>query len=142
VNRYFDASALVKLFVAEKGSDQVRKWVAAGPVFTARLSLVEIDAAVTRRHRAGDLGPGSLRTFDEDFARVADTWILQEFTPEVVARARTLVRETPLRAADAIHLASCQRLSGDLGEPMPMVCYDRVLGEAAARVGIRVLGRA
>ena len=47
--RYFDASALAKRYVREKGSLKVRRLLASDVPATSRLSAVEIASALMRR---------------------------------------------------------------------------------------------
>ena len=50
---YFDASALAKRYVREKGSLKVRRLLASDLPATSRYSVVEITSALTRRTREG-----------------------------------------------------------------------------------------
>ena len=52
---YFDASALVKRYVRETGSQTVRRLLATGVAATSRLSEVEVASAIARRTREGVL---------------------------------------------------------------------------------------
>jgi hypothetical protein len=55
---YLDASALVKRYVQEPGSDWLREGLASGSVptlFTSRLTIVEVISAFARRIREGSL---------------------------------------------------------------------------------------
>jgi uncharacterized protein len=61
-----------------------------------------------------------------------------ELTEEVCARARVLLQRHPLRAGDAIQLASCLYLQEQLGEQMPIVAFDDRLVAAARLEGLRV----
>jgi predicted nucleic acid-binding protein len=67
-----DSSALVKRFVAEKGSDRVNVLVRSGePVATAKIAYAEIYAGLTRRRREGDVSEGdyahACRQFEGDW---------------------------------------------------------------------------
>ncbi len=49
---YLDSSALVKLYVTEPGTDNVRTWLAAAAAAcTSRIARMEVAAAVARRTR-------------------------------------------------------------------------------------------
>jgi len=49
-----------------------------------------------------------------------------------------LLQQHPLRAGDAIQLASCLYLQEQLAEPIPMVVFDDRLLAAARLEGLRV----
>ncbi len=138
--RYYDASALVKRYVEEPGSASVRKWLSSGTPATARYSLVEIASALSRRAREGDL---SRREADRLLAAVeedAGGLLLVELHPGVEARARALTAAHPLRAGDALQLASCLHLREGGAGAVEFVGWDRRLAAAARAEGLRTKG--
>jgi len=118
---YLDASALVKLVVEEPESPALRRYLAAPAVrATSILAAVEVPLALARR-RGGDERAVALLTRVE----------LLPLTDAVVERAGRLA---PLRALDAIHLASAL----ELGPLDAFVAYDRQLRERAQAAGLPV----
>ena len=139
MTRYFDASALVKRYVRERGTVTVRRLLASGVIATSRLSEVEISSGIARRSREGSF---TNRTRDRMIAALqADLPALAivEVIPEITADARALLVRHPLRAADAIQLASCLYLQRQLGEPVPFVAFDQRLLTAAEGEGLAVV---
>ena len=138
LTRYFDASALVKRYVAEAGSVAVRRLMRE-PVATSRLSEVEIASALARLAREGAMSAAerdrALERLTEDFQSF---WVV-ETTREVVALARILLIGYPLRAGDALQLASCQYLRRELSDNMPMVVFDDRLVRAAREERVPVV---
>jgi uncharacterized protein len=134
--QYFDASALVKRYVREKGSVKVRRLISSALPATSRLSEVEVASALARLARGGAFSvterDRALAAVEVDFAAI----LVVELTPEIAARARTLLQRHPLRAGDAIQLASCLYLQEQLGEEVPLVAFDGRLTEAARREGL------
>ena len=133
---YFDSSALVKRYVAETGSGDVRALLDRATPATSRLSAVEIASALARRCREGHLS-ASLRDrllgeLDEDL----ESFYLVEVAPDVVRFASAMLKRNPLRAADAVHLASSLVLQEKLGSPVVFAAFDRNLAAAASREGI------
>jgi hypothetical protein len=55
--------------------------------------------------------------------------------PEITIDARALLLRHPLRASDAIQLASCLYLRRELNQPVPFVAFDQRLLEAARGEG-------
>lgn len=139
MTRYFDASALVKRYVRERGTVTVRRLLASGVIATSRLSEVEISSGIARRAREGSF---TNRTRDRMIAALqADLPALAivEMIPEITADARALLLRHPLRAGDAIQLASCRYLQQQLGEQVPFVAFDLHLLTAAEGEGLTVV---
>jgi predicted nucleic acid-binding protein len=131
--RYFDASALVKRYVREKGSAKVQRLLAAEVPATSRLSAVEIASAVARRLREGNLSGEDrdriLAALDRDLTAV----LVVEVTAAVVTSAQGLLQRHPLRTGDAIQLASCLHLQEHIEEDVTFVGFDdRLLAAARA----------
>lgn len=134
--RFFDASALAKLYVQEPESSAVRLHVKSDAAAASRLSEVEVASAIANRVRAGAM-PEVDR--DRAFATLTDdlaAMLLVELTNEVTRRARALLQRYPLRAGDAIQLASCLDLQDRLRQPIPLVSFDTRLNEAAVAEGL------
>ena len=134
--RYFDASALVKRYVREKGSAKVARLLSSDAPATSRLSAVEVASALAFRAREGTCSVAerdrALTALDDDLGAI----LVVEMTPEVTARACSLLRRHPLRAGDAVQLASCLFLQDELGQAISLVAFDDRLAKAAAAEGI------
>lgn len=129
---YLDTSALVKRFVAERGSDRVQEIVKSGePLATSKIGYAEAYAALTRRKREGSLSAReyaqACRNFEDDWK----TYIRLDLQDDVLLLARDLIKRRPLRGVDAIHLASALTLSRALGEPIELLASDAGLLDAA-----------
>lgn len=138
--RYWDASALVPLAVAEPASDQVRGWLAEDDhVITWSWTRVEIVSAVERRSREGALSRIQRREVLERFETLAGGW--DEVTDMLAVRLRAcaLLARHPLRAADAGQLGAALLVQEQLAEPLAFVCLDSRLATAAELEGCRVL---
>lgn len=64
--------------------------------------------------------------------------LLVELTAEVVSAALGLLTRHPLRAGDAIQLASCLELRQRLKYPITFVAFDQQLLRAARKEGLDV----
>ena len=128
----------MKRYITETGSVAVRRLMRE-PVATSRLSEVEVASALARLAREGAM---SMTDRDRALERLAEDvqrfWVV-ETTREVVVLARTLLAGYPLRAGDAIQLASCQYLRRELSDDIPMVVFDERLCKAAVANGIAVI---
>jgi predicted nucleic acid-binding protein len=104
---YCDTSSLVKLYVAESGSDDVRALVnSAAVVATSVIAYAETRAALARLRREKQLPPAAFararRQFDADWASIASVSLNEGQT----RRAGDLADRYGLRALDGIHLAA------------------------------------
>jgi hypothetical protein len=116
---YVDASALVKLFKAERETDAFRDALRDWPVQVAS-DLIRVEAVCTAR-RLG--GAGILQRANAALERIS----LVPLTPEIIELA-TDAHAPPLRAMDAIHLATALTLREELGA---VFVYDDDLRAAA-----------
>lgn len=133
---FLDTSALVKLYIAEPGSERMREFVARGePVAVSVLAFAEIHATFRRRKREELLQSAELEELQLGFA---DDW--EELTQIPVGSAVLklvpgLCERHPLRGADAVHLASALLLHQE-GLQVTFACSDRHLVGAAAAEGL------
>lgn len=72
--------------------------------------------------------------------RELPSFVVVEVVPAVTSRARALLNAYPLRASDAIQLASCYHLQERLGNDVPFVVFDERLAAVARESGATVLG--
>jgi hypothetical protein len=116
---YIDTSALVKLFKAERETEAFRTALADWPVQVAS-ELIRVEAICTAR-RLGS--PDVLQRASEALERIN----LIPISPEIIELA-TAAHTPPLRAMDAIHLATALTMREDLGA---IFVYDNDLHAAA-----------
>ena len=121
---YLDASALVKLVVAEPESATLAELLAeGGPTVASIVVTVEIPRAIRRA------GAAALMARASDVLSRVELLALDEEVTRVAAG----LEPPDLRALDAIHLASALSLGEELG---PFVCYDRRLAQAVRAGGL------
>lgn len=103
---------------------------------SSRLSFVECGAAFARAHREGRASRG---WFDRAIDALEEVWqdvAVVELDERITERAVVIARDQPLRAADAIHLASALAGAPSTGD-VTFACFDRRLWEAAAALGMK-----
>lgn len=143
---YLDASALVKRYVDEAGSDWLRAIIApALPplLFTSRMAIVEVMSAFARRVRDGSLASDEFATARDAFrGDCLNEYQIMPPTMTVIDLACTLLERHPLRAYDAIHLATAlgaQQFLAAHGYPtLTFLCADDRLNRVAAVEGLAV----
>ena len=134
---FVDTSVLVKLYIAEPGSERMRESAAQEVRIAASvLAFAEIHATFARRRREALLLAPEL---EELLLRFADDWeeLLQvPVGAEVLAFIPELCKRHPLRGADAVHLASALLLRQEL--EVLFACSDGSLLAAAAAEGLAI----
>ena len=137
--RYWDASALVPLVVAESASDAVRSQLAEDShIVSWAWTRTEIISAVERRTREGALSRQQRRAVLERFSAFAATWDEVTEMLAVRARANALLARHPLRAVDAGQLGAALLIQEHSATPLSFVCLDSRLACAAELEGLRV----
>ena len=138
--RYWDASAVVPLAIAEHSSDQARDWLDQDPVLvTWAWTRVEIASAIERRARQGQISRAERRACLDRIAELAQAWDEVVDLQSVRSRALALLARHPLRAADAAQLGAALLVAEDDPSSLTFVCLDEQLALAADREGLRVL---
>ena len=101
------------------------------------VTSVEMFSLLNRRVREGSLPAADLPALGNTFLSHADVeYVTVPLDRDVLARARVLVERHPLRALDAIQLASAQQAIVNLGEAIIFVSSDRTLLAAAHAKGL------
>ncbi len=130
---YIDTSALLKWYVNEAGSDEMRGQRAAfDGWFTSWLSYAEALSAIERRCKDGVL------TIED--AQSANTMLVADFkalfvvdvNAKVLAEAGTLVANSYLRGADLVHRATIHWLLHE-GAISHFFCSDQRLMNAVSQ---------
>jgi predicted nucleic acid-binding protein len=138
---YADSSALVKRHVHETGTHWFRSLcdsTAGNLIITARISMVEVYSALNRRQREASLATTDYDDIAADFAAVCIAeYQFVELTSAAVERARRLLERHPLRAYDAVQLASALMVQDTLvSAGLPALTFlaadDRLLAAAQA----------
>jgi uncharacterized protein len=133
---FLDTSALVKLYIAEPGSDRLREAVAGGePVAASVLAFAEIHATFARRRREELLQAAELEQLQLAFASDWEELTQVPVGSAVLELVPGLCERHPLRGADAVHLASALLLHQE-GLQVTFACSDRHRMGAAAAEGL------
>jgi predicted nucleic acid-binding protein len=143
---YLDTSALGKRYVQEIGTAWIRSIVTSTPSHTlliAWITMVEIYSALARRRREGSVTAADYSIAVQAFtAHCASEYDFVELEMSVVILARDLLERHPLRAYDAIQLASALvankvLLSAQL-PPLTFLSADERLNTVAVAEGLIV----
>jgi len=144
VSFYFlEATAFVKLFVQEPGTDALIGLMEASEDNRKLISAstpLEVYAVLKRRERAGDIAPvdaaSALSVLRLESARM----VQQPLNPAVIEAARQLLDRTTLRWTDALQLGAALAARDMFhGTEIVFVSASALLIEAAASEGFKVL---
>jgi len=137
--RYWDASALVPLLVAEPDSELARTWLSEDHrVVTWVWTRTEIVGAIERRAREGSLSRRQRREVLGRLDSFARSWDEVTEVLAVRSRANALLARHPLRAADAGQLGAALLVQEQLAGALDFVCLDDRLCAAAELESLRV----
>jgi predicted nucleic acid-binding protein len=132
---YLDTSSLVKLYVDEPGSPDVRGLVEEADVVTASVvAYPEARAALARRRRELSLTAGEHRrakaALDADWPRI----LALDVVGPLAWSAGDLAERQGLRGFDAVHLASYLTIAREFpDEDVAFSSADSALASAASR---------
>ncbi len=139
---YVDTSALAKRYLKETGSAWVLSWIEppfGNIIVVAELASVEMFSLMTRRQREGTLSPANAKTLEADFLlHNQKEYLVVPLESAILVQARALINKHPLRALDAIQLASALQAVALLNERITFVSADNNLLTAASAEGFAV----
>jgi predicted nucleic acid-binding protein len=132
---YFDSSALVKLLIAEEGSDLVEElWDGCDAAVSSRLAYPEVCAALAAAERF--FSRKEIRLAESTWELYWEAMRLIELNAEIGKNAGAIARSSMLRGADSVHLASAMAVGFD---DLIVAVWDRQLHAASIAVGLRVV---
>ena len=137
---YLDTSSLVKLYIEEVGSDDVRSLVArAAVIATSVVAYAETRAALARLRRSGDLSPAKFAAAKRDVEAQWPSFLALEVSAAVSREAGEFAERYALRGFDALHLASFAEIARRAGAAdTRFSSFDHPLNKAARDVSRRL----
>lgn len=131
---YLDSSALVKVYVNEPGSERLGVRMEQGDrIFTSELTFAEIHSTFARKRRNNEINSRKFHVLLRNFL---NDWAFKFVRLEVNANTMTaipaLVKEYPLKGADAVHLSSAIWLRDAAGDGSSLGGGDSVIEFGAA----------
>lgn len=138
-NYFADTSALAKRYLAEIGSRWVVSWIipsANNVIVVSELVFVEMRSLLERRVREKSLSATNAAILKSNFLlHYGNEYLPVLLDTHIVEEAARLADTHPLRALDAIQLASAIHAVNLLGESMTFVSADKNLLTAATAEG-------
>jgi predicted nucleic acid-binding protein len=138
--KFWDASAVVPLLLAESHTQAMAGLVARDPVMLVWWGTeVECASAMARLEREGALGHDAITYAMRRLARLARGWHEVEPTEVLREAAMRFLRVHPLRAADALQLAAAYLAAERRPASLEFVTLDDRLAAAASKEGFPVV---
>lgn len=135
---YLDASALVKNYIAESGTEEVRLAIAASSaVGTHMISRAEVSAALAKAVRMKALQEEEAAVCLARFRKYWPDLIRLGVSELLVSHADRLAWDHGLRGYDAVHLAAADLWQDALGEKITFAVFDAKLWKAARDIGLQ-----
>jgi uncharacterized protein len=143
---FFDSSSLVKRYAQETGTNWVFSLIRPSTknrLYLARITGVEVVAALTKRMRTGSLTQvatnKAIARFEREFS---NRYVLVDASPIIISNAMNLAKNHTLRGYDAVQLASALQANADRisvgGSPLTFISADNHLNSAATAEGLTV----
>lgn len=137
---YLDASALVKEFVYESGSERVVDIINSGyPIYSSVVVYPETLFALRRKKYRGEITEDE---FDQKVTKIEDRWQslnIVKLNQNILFLLQDRAIRYPLRALDAIHLASVLWIKENIDATCKLVCSDDELIEYSKAEGLEVI---
>jgi predicted nucleic acid-binding protein len=135
---YAETSAVLRWLFGEAGGDQARVVMAESEKVTAsRLTLIEARRVIRRAEREGRLPAAKSADVLALFAQAASRWAVLELSEGVARRAEDAFPQEPVRALDALHLASALFLRQSVPDLAVLTADERIAANAAL-LGFRI----
>lgn len=141
MNLYAETSAVVAWLLDEERGD--RAWsqlVAADAIHTSDLTLIECDRAFRRAADIGRVTASESSRLQAIIDTASAHWTLHGIDAEIVHRSRRSFPREPIRALDAIHLATALTVRSLSPDVQVLSFDDRILDNATA-LGFQCLPR-
>lgn len=130
---YLDTSAFIKLHDSrDSGSAEARRHVRGLRIASSVLLYAEAMSAVARKRREDELTQDEVEDLRGRVRRSYRRALKVQLTTAVLREAEQLVFAHPLRAADAIHVASALLLARTSSEDVSLVTGDSRMEAAAS----------
>ncbi len=141
MNLYAESSAVLAWLLDEETAPQVRDVLGAAEIIVASdLTLVECDRVLIRAAALGELTEAEAADRHAQLSAAAAHWHMLRVAPEIVDRARRPFPGEPVRALDALHLASTL-VARNAVRALGLLSLDERVRGAGRKLGLDVFPR-
>lgn len=138
MNLYVESSAIVANLLGEPTSSRVREFLAsADAVASSDLTLIETARVLVRAVARAEIPESDAAKQLQELDEMAAKWGILPIGPDIVERARKPFPAEPIRALDAIHLASALAARATIPD-LQILSLDERIRNAARQLGFKV----
>ncbi|MCY3932016.1 MAG: type II toxin-antitoxin system VapC family toxin [Acidobacteria bacterium] len=135
---YAESSAVLSwLFREPMGAEASRLLRSASLIFASELTLLECDRALRAAEARGRLDGAGARTVRAWLDEARATWNVYRIGAVIMGRARRTFPCEPVRALDALHLATALHVA-EFERDLTVLTFDRRIRSNAAALGLEV----
>ena len=137
---FCDTSALIKLYIVEEGSKELKRRLAqAEAVAVCRIAWAEAHAALSRREREVPKDTSLIEQAKTALAKDWPRFVVMEVNQAMVERAGEYADTFALRGYDSVQLAAAYQAGRVSGLPIFFASFDMRLNKAAKLLGMECL---
>jgi len=137
---YLDTSCLVKIYVEEEGSEEVRRHIAESEIVaTSQIAYVELFSALSRKLKEREISRKDFRKVSERFERDWGSLFTINVTESVIRKAAKICNRRDVRAYDAVHISSALTIQDKVGVDALFLSADAKQVSAAKMEKMKVL---
>ena len=137
---FCDTSALLKLFIAEQGSESMVKMHSSSVgIAVCRITWAESMAAFAQRTRFKGANQSGLAQARSMLEQAWPGFAIADVTQPLVEKAGVFAEAFALRGYDSVQLAAAHQLHEQCALPLTFACFDRRLNQAAKLLQLEVL---
>jgi predicted nucleic acid-binding protein len=137
---FCDTSALLKLFIAEQGSESmIQTHASAIGIAVCRIAWAESMAALAQRTRVEGANQSGLAQARSMLEQAWADFAIVDVTQALVEQAGVFSEAFALRGYDSVQLAAAHQLHQQCALPLTFACFDRRLNLAAKLLQLQVL---
>ena len=103
---YIDTSSYLKLYLKEKGTEEVRNLVRKNRILSSAILLIECFSALSRKKQSKEISDKDFFNLVSRIKEGADYIHIVRLTDEVLKKFEEVALQSAARALDAIHIAS------------------------------------
>lgn len=130
---YVESSAVLMWMLGQARAAEIEKLIdSADWIFSSDLTLIEADRALIRAQSLGQFSSAEAIELSSRMADVSLTWDIVGFSPGIVRRARRPFPAEPIRALDALHVASAMAVRESVPDIEILSLHDRIRRVAEA----------
>jgi predicted nucleic acid-binding protein len=134
---YLDTSALVKVYIHESGTGEVKLLLGSATLTgTSPVSKVEMAAALARAWRVKYISQDESQRAWQKFQSEWPALLKMTISGPALDKAASFAWDFGLRGYDAVHLASAAIWQEALGDPVTLATFDQQLWRACGQVGL------